>query len=82
LELPLTQSPGGYLAVRYEDLLQKGTRAMLEKAGEMIGLAELPASCIPQAAQWRLGQRKITDGLRQRVEENLVLETEKLLGYR
>ena len=83
LELPLTQRLGGFLAIRYEDLLRNGTRAMLEQVGEMIGLAELPASCTPQTAQpWRLGQRKIPNGLRQWVEENLILETEKLLGYR
>lgn len=83
LELPLLQRLGGYLAVRYEDLLLYGTRGMLEHVAKMVGLSDLPESCSPQAPQpWRLGQSNIPDGLRQWVEQNLILETERLLGYR
>jgi hypothetical protein len=82
LEVPLTQRLGGYLAVRYEDLLLNGTRPMMEQVASMLGLSELPAKCKPQGAEpWRLGKRKIADGLRQWVKENLNVGTERLLEY-
>jgi hypothetical protein len=83
LEVPLLQDLGGYLAVRFEDLVQNGTRAFLEQVGAMLGLPELPPECQPQEPRPEMvGRRKIPDGLRQWVEDHLVLRTERLLGYR
>ena len=83
IEIPQTHKLGGYLAVRYEDLVMNGTRTMLEQVAEIIGLPDgLPQSCKPTLpSPNRLGRRKIPDGLRQWVEDNLLLETERLLGY-
>jgi hypothetical protein len=83
LEIPLLHNLGGYLAVRYEDLLLNGTRTMLEQVAEMIGLSELPARCKPQPpSPERLGRRQIPVGLRKWVDDHLILHTERLLGYR
>jgi hypothetical protein len=58
---------------------------MLEQVARMIrmiGLSDLPPNCRPQSAQpWRLGKRKIPDGLRDRIKHNLIVEAENLLGY-
>jgi hypothetical protein len=83
LEIGLIQDLGGYLAVRFEDLLTNGTRGFLEDVGKMIGLDELPPECQPQAPRPELiGRRTIPDGLRTWVEDHLILRTERLLGYR
>jgi hypothetical protein len=83
LEVPLLQDLGGYLAVRFEDLVQNGTRAFLEQVGEMLGMPELPPECKPQDPRPEMvGRRKIPDGLRQWIEDHLVVRTERLLGYR
>ena len=83
LEVPLLQDLGGYLAVRFEDLLRNGTATFLQQVGEMIGIPQLPPECQPQGPRPEMiGRRKIPDGLRQWVEDHLVLSTERLLGYR
>ena len=82
LEVPLIHRVGGYHAVRYEDLLANGTRAMLEQVATILGLPGIPDSCNPQLPAPDRRRRKIPDGLRQWVEDNLILETERLLGYR
>lgn len=83
LEVPLLMSIAGYSAVRYEDLLQQGTQPLMKQVASMMGLKELPDSCKPLPPQpERLGHRKVPEGLRKWVEDNLVLETEQLLGYR
>lgn len=83
LEVPLLMQLGGFLAVRYEDLVKGGTRSFLEKvAKEMLGLSRLPANCHPQAPHpERLGQRNIPPAFRNWIEERLVMETEQMLGY-
>jgi hypothetical protein len=83
LEVPKLRGLEGYLALRYEDLLMNGTRAMLESVATMLGLPGLPPKCIPRPPQpERAGHREIPDGLRQWVEDNMLLENERLLGYR
>ena len=84
LEVPILQDLGGYLAVKFEDLLQNGTRTLLEKVADMLGIeGGLPETCRPQGPKPEvIGRRKIPLGLRQWVEDHLVLRTERLLGYR
>jgi hypothetical protein len=83
LEVPKLRGLEGYLALRYEDLLMNGTRAMLESVATMLGLPGLPTKCIPRPPQPEsAGHREIPDGLRHWVEDNLHLEYERLLGYR
>ena len=84
LEVPLLMHLGGFLAVRYDDLVKQGTRSFLEKvAREMLDLPKLPANCHPQAPHpERLGTRKIPADFRKWIEDHLVLETEQMLGYR
>jgi hypothetical protein len=82
LEVPKLRLQG-YQALRYDDLLMNGTRAMLESVARMLGLPGLPPKCIPRPPQpEKAGRREIPDGLRQWVEDNLLLENERLLGYR
>jgi hypothetical protein len=82
LELPLTQQLGGYLAVRYEDLVVNGTRYLLEQVAAMLGLDALPEKCkLQQPEPWRLGKRKIDPGLRNWISDHLVQEVEALLDY-
>ena len=83
LEVPTLHGLEGYLALRYEDLLVNGTRAMLESVATMLGLPGLPPKCIPIPPQpEKAGRRDIPEGLRKWVEDNLLLENERLLGYR
>lgn len=85
LEVPLLMNLGGYSAVRYEDLLQHGTRTFLEQIAKMMGMPSLPPACRPQEPHpERIGHRSasIPPNVRQWVEDRLVLETEQLLGYR
>jgi hypothetical protein len=77
LELSLLQRLNGYLAVRYEDMVNMGTRLMLEQVADMLGFSELPPECNPQPPR--------SERLRKRqkwIEEHLNKDTEKLLGYR
>jgi hypothetical protein len=84
LEVPLLQDLGGFLAVRFEDLLRNGTRIFLEQVAELAGIkGGLPPECHPQGPKPdMIGRRKIPDGLKQWVESHLVLRTERILGYR
>ena len=84
LEVPILQDLGGYLAVRFEDLLLNGTRTLLEQVAEMVGIeGGLPPGCHPQGPKPEvIGRRTVPAGLKQWVEDHLVLQTERLLGYR
>jgi hypothetical protein len=83
LEVPLLQDLGGYMAVRFEDLIQNGTRSFLEQVGKMVGIQDLPPACHPQEPRPdRIGRRNIPEGLKQWVEDHLIRRTERLLGYR
>ncbi|CAB9530446.1 expressed unknown protein [Seminavis robusta] len=82
LEVPLLMALGGFLAVRYEDLVKHGTQGFLEQVAHLLDL-QLPSSCKPQPPRpERLGRRTIPSKVRMWMEERLVLETEQLLGYR
>lgn len=86
LQLPLLLSLGGYILVRYEDLLKQGTRFLLEQVSHVTGMqGTLPLQCRPASAQPdRLlqRQRSIPKGLKEWVNSNMDVHTERLLGYR
>jgi hypothetical protein len=83
LEVPLLMHLGGFLAVRYDDLVREGTRSFLEKVATLLGMPRLPSHCHPQGPHpERLGKRIIPPAFRKWIEERLVLETEQMLGFR
>jgi len=84
LELPLLLKLGGFVAVRYEDLLTNGTQSFLENVADIIGVdGGLPATCKPTPPQPGLfGKRPVSQGLREWVNEHVDVERERLLGYR
>jgi hypothetical protein len=83
LQLPMLFSLGGFLVVRYEDLLQKGSNNMLKTVAGIVGMNDLPDECHSSKPQpERLRQRYIPTGLQDWVEEHLDKDREKLLGYR
>ena len=82
LEVPLLFHLAGYAAVRYEDLLVFGTRALLEKVTMIMGLDGLPPNCAPALPQQeRIGTREISDDFRSWVRSHVDMKTERLLGY-
>jgi hypothetical protein len=84
LQVPMIYNNlGGFVVVRYDDLLQRGSRFFLEQIARMVGMNELPAECVPADPQpERSGLRVAPEGLRQWVEEHLDKDREKLIGYR
>ena len=83
LEVSIGYDLGGFMAVRFEDLVLNGTKAFLQELGQMIGYDQLPSTCKPQEPRpFMIGRRKIPEGLRKWVEDHLILRTERLLGYR
>ena len=83
LQLPMLFSLGGFVVVRYEDLLEKGSRFLMEQVARIVGMQDLPSECRPVAPQpERLGQRAIPGGLKKWVEYHLDKEREQLVGYR
>ena len=85
LQLPMMFAIGGFVVVRYEDLMQKGSHFLLKQVAEVVGMkdGELPEECTPSKPQpERLNQRYIPSGLKKWVDEHLDVEREKLLGYR
>lgn len=83
LELPMLMRIGGYMAVRYEDMLRNGTRFVLEQIASMVGMEALPSHCQTTGPQpERLGRRLIPQDFRQYIEDHVDLATERLLGYK
>jgi len=84
LQVPMLLDLGGYMAVRYEDLLANGTRPFLEHVSRMIGLeGHLPDHCQPTEPQPdRIGRRHIPIKMRQWVDQHVDGKIERLLGYR
>lgn len=74
---------GGYLAVRYEDLLRDGTGPMIRAVADLVGIDKSTLTCQPQGPQPdKLHRRYIPDGLREWVNQHVDNATEHLLGYR
>ena len=69
---------GGYLAVRYEDLLRDGTLGLVHAVADLVGVDKSRITCKPQQPRrGLLHHRDIPDGLRKWVDENLDYETER-----
>jgi hypothetical protein len=89
LQMPLILQIGGFMVVRYEDLLKYGNEFLLQQVADILATnddakgAALPANCEitgPQPA--RIGKRKIPDDFRDWINQNVDVERERLLGYR
>lgn len=82
LEMSMMMDLGGYMAVRYEDLLREGTKSLLTQVATMVGMDNVPEHCSASGPQAnRIGRRKIPIELRQWVQTHSVTKTERLLGY-
>jgi hypothetical protein len=82
LELPLLYRLGGYVAVRYEDLLLDGTHNLIQTVSEILGVDAIGNTCTPAPPQpERIGHRTIPDDFRKYVSDNVDRATERLLGY-
>lgn len=89
LELPLLMKLGGFVVVRYEDLLREGNALLLEQIHSIVRGSEdgdgsrLPSSCKVTGPQpERLSRRYIPNDLIKWVNNNIDVATEKLIGYR
>lgn len=84
LHLPLLFSIGGYIIVRYEDLLEKGTHSLMEQLSHVTGMqGTLPQQCQPAEPQLeRLRERIVPRGLKEWIDANIDVHSERLLGYR
>lgn len=86
LQVPMLTALGGYMVVRYEDMLRRGSSFVLEQVAEIVGMdksliaKECPTAAKPQPE--RLGKRFVQKGFQAWIEENLDLDRERLLGYR
>ena len=86
LELPVVVDLGGFLAVRYEDLLREGTGPMLQQVATMVGRTSkngaLPGTCQAGPPQpERLGKRLVDPEFRDYILSHVEPGPEKLLGY-
>lgn len=83
LEIPLLTNIGGFLVVRYEDILRKGTTFVLEKIQQMLKLPnEAMTRCRPTPPQPDLLKaRQVDDEFRKYVLDHIDPKVEKLLDY-
>lgn len=82
LEIPLIMQPGGFVPVRYEDLLRQGTQFVIDQVAEVIGRAPV-ADCQGTPPQpERLGRRALEAGFREWIDQHVDPQVEGLLGYR
>jgi hypothetical protein len=84
IEIPVLLDIAGYVPVRYEDLLQHGTRDMMTRVAMAMGLSDLPTECIARLGgpqPHRLEHRMITNEFRQYIYDHVDWDRERLLGY-
>jgi hypothetical protein len=85
MEVPLVLDVGGFVLVRYEDLLRNGTSSLIEQVARLVGVPnpiDHEPRCQPQGPQpERIGQRTIPDDFREWIAQNLDPATESLYGY-
>jgi hypothetical protein len=86
LQLPLLLHLGGFLVVRYEDILRQGNAVLLQQVQAILypnATQSLPEHCAVLAPQpQRIGKRAIPDDFRAWIEQHLDATTERLVGYR
>ena len=79
LELPLRMKIGGFLPVRYEDLLRQGTASLIRQIADMVGI-EPP--CTPTCPHPdRMRARSIDPEFQKWIQDHMDVATERLLGY-
>lgn len=86
LQLPLILQIGGFIAVRYEDLLEYGNESLLQRIAEIVAdgaSTNLPAACNATGPQpERIGRRQVPEDIREWINYHVDPKTEKLVGYR
>ena len=89
LQIPLLMKIGGFVVVRYEDILERGNEFFLQQVNALLSnhpvdsQHPLPKHCSVIAPQPdRIGKRYISPGFRDWINRNLDEETEHLVGYR
>jgi hypothetical protein len=93
LQLPMLMRLGGFVVVRYEDLLERGTQFLLQRVAHILAepnvalssslkSTSLPATCQPTPPQpERIGRRHVPSDFRRWIKEHVTVETERLVGY-
>jgi hypothetical protein len=91
LQIPLIMQIGGFILVRYEDILTHGNGFFLKQVNAIIHNRSidsqndqpLPDHCsIIEPQPDRIGKRYIPPAFKEWISHNLDVETERLLGYR
>lgn len=81
LELPLIVPFGGFVVVRYEDLLQEGTAPLLQQITDLLGISEA-TTCQPTPPQpERLRTRHIPPEFRKWISQHMDHRVEALFNY-
>ncbi len=89
LQIPLLMKIGGFIVVRYEDILERGNGYFLQQVNALLNNKSidsqepLPKQCsvIPPQPD-RIGKRYIPPDFKDWINSNLDVETERLIGYR
>ena len=81
LEIPLVMSSSlaGLLIVRYEDVLQNGTRFVLDQLGDLLDVST--AQCRATPPQPNRGRRVVPADVRAYLRTHLDANVERLVGY-
>lgn len=90
LQIPLLMKIGGFIVVRYEDILEKGNKYFLHQVNAVLNnqpihspQQPLPKRCSVIAPQPdRIGKRYVPPEFKDWINKHLNLETEHLIGYR
>jgi hypothetical protein len=89
LQIPLLMRIGGFLVVRYEDILERGNGFFLEQVNALLtnnpidSKQSLPKQCSVIAPQPdRIGKRYIPPDFKDWINKNIDVESERLIGYR
>ena len=90
LQIPLLMKIGGFIVVRYEDILERGNAFFLEQVNALLNNKTidsreqpLPRHCsVIHPQPNRIGKRYIPPDFKDWINSNLDVETERLIGYR
>jgi hypothetical protein len=88
LQIPLLMKIGGFVVVRYEDILQRGNEYFLQQVNAIVNNKtidshqSLPKHCSILAPQPdRIGKRYVPSDFKDWINRNIDVETEQLIGY-